>query len=282
MKKVCLGPKGTFSERALRLAWGRFGLPRTFAKAKVSYAQTNEEVIPMLSSRLFRAAASLAVHTLAEGCLSKSFDQIASIDLDTGVRVIGAIELPISFALLAREGVRAISGIISHERAVGACGNYLGGCDLPVTLVDSNSLAAELISEVDVFARYATFAPIECAELYGLSVLDDHCEDGIAKTLFYILGKNINVAECGVEWRALIIADVGNMMSDLASLLATLAEYGINIVHLHTVSRRAKKCRLCIEIEGVHANLANAYHAIDHICRFGSSHAFGPFPLIRL
>ena len=285
MKAIYLSPKGTFSEKALMLAWEAFSLPGAFDKAKWCSAENNRDVLPLLKKSKVPAVAILAMHTLANGRLTPSFEDLSDLCDTTGISVVGAIEIPISFALLAGRKRKEFEGIIAHKEGIAACRSFIKSLNVKVKEADSNALAAKLVAENPVYKAFRALASPDCANIYKqLDIIRERCEDSEARTMFYILKKDLDIPATDTnKWRAVLVLDLKNVAGSLVEVLLPFAKAGINMVHIHPMYAHYGNYRFLIEVEGSQSDLLSFDNAVAQI-RTSSKRlsVFGPFPLVRL
>lgn len=284
MKAIYLSPKGTFSEKALMLAWGAFSLPGAFNKVKWCPAENNRDVLSLLKKSKVPAVAILAMHTLANGRLTASFEDLTDLCDTTGTGVVGAIEIPISFALLAWRGRKKVQGIIAHKEGIAACQSFIKSLKVKVKEADSNALAAKLVSQAGAYELYGALASADCASIYNLGIIRERCEDSEARTMFYVLKKDLEIASTETkEWRAVFVLDLKNVAGALVQVLLPFEKAGINMVHIHPMYARNGNYRFLIEVEGSQSDHLSFDDAVAQIRALSKRlSVFGPFPLVRL
>lgn len=285
LQKVYLGPDGSFSQAALGAAFKEFLPGEEWKESGSMQVGDNKEIVPAFIVSQSASLACLAVHTRAQARLTASFEQMMEL-VGKGIdfRILGAIEIPISFALLAREGVIEPTGIVSHARGIGACKGFCEMLGVLTEAVGSNSLAAQMVAMEQKYGSFGALAPVECAKVYGLKVIKLQCEDKPARTMFYILGKDVDVEPCvNDEWRVFLVFDIADKEGSLLNVLRPIGEAGINIKHIHSVGESDDRYQFCLELGGCRTNLPKLARALFSIGE-ATTKLFvgGPFPVVRL
>ncbi len=164
-----LGPAGTFSDEALRLAAGERPYepdPRaTIHEAILAVEEGDAErgFVPFENS--------------IEGTVRPTLDALA-FDAER-VRVVGEFDHEIRQALIARNGfaLEEIEVVVSHPQPIAQCARFLRET-LPqaeVRAVNSTADAVRQVAETD--APWAALGSVAAAELHGCSVLREGVED---------------------------------------------------------------------------------------------------------
>lgn len=284
IKKICLGPEGSFSENAMKIALKELGLSLEGENGENIQVENNAQVIPTFSkTNGYGAVACLAVHTRQQGRLTGSFEDMIALFEDSEAIILGALDMPVSFSLMVRDGVTEPQGIISHQRGIGACKKLVEGIGKPVKAVGSNPLAAKMVASDPEYAFYGALAPAECAELYGLKILKDKCETSPAWTMFYIFGRNIipQIEKIKNEWRAVVIFDAKDAPLALVRALLSFGLFGINMVHLVSVFSEEGKYRFIAEVEGNRKKI-KWFSVAKFFLKLSTKKCriFGPFPVL--
>jgi prephenate dehydratase len=164
-----LGPRGTFTEDALRRAIGdreveSIPAPSVYAAIiSVQAGEVDRALVPFENS--------------IEGAVSATLDTLA-FDAD-GVTLVGEYDLPIRHCLIAREsvGMEEIEVVLSHPQASAQCAHFirerLPGAE--VRAAASTAEAVRVVSESN--EPWAALGAASAAELYGAAVLEDGVED---------------------------------------------------------------------------------------------------------
>lgn len=159
-----LGPAGTFTEMALRLA------PRPKARWK-PVANVLEALMDVQTGTSF--AAMIAIENSIEGGVTASQDALATME---GLRIVGEYVVPVRFSLAVRPGVTLddVHTVAAHPVAYGQCRRWLHRT-LPGhghVAASSNIASAEvLLDRPDLIDAAVT--PVNIRERFDLEVLAD-------------------------------------------------------------------------------------------------------------
>ncbi len=235
---ACLGPAGSFSEQAAQKAFGHGG--------RIAFEPGIREV--------FRAVACgsvdygvVPVENSTEGSVSMTLDSLIAGD----VHISGELMLRIDQQLMARtDAVSRPERIVSHAQSLAQCRDWLDvhypGVELMAVM--SNSEAARMASESP--SIYA-IGPALAAERYELEIRSANIQDQPNNTTrFVVIGRDA-VPPSGRDKTSLLLS-IRNEPGALASLLAPLAELGIDLSRIESRPARDKAWDYLffIDIEG--------------------------------
>jgi len=155
-----LGPKGTFTEAALK-----------------KITSSNDRLMPYANVtaaldavRLGKAHFALVpIENSVEGVVARTLDELATGE---PLAIVGEVTLPVSFALMIKGDEKEILRIATHPHAEAQCRNYVATNypDAELISTASTAAAAEAISRGEFDAAIA--APVAAAH-YGLRVIAD-------------------------------------------------------------------------------------------------------------
>ncbi len=282
-----LGPLGaTFSGDAYDIGARLFGAPIGNA-ADYRSVQRNEDIIPAIVHR--GGFGAIAMQTRAEGRIDAPLGSFMKLlktqDNSTcPVQVIGAIEMPLHFCLMARPGVssQTIVGVVAHGRALGACVKRVKGLKIKrLSEVDSNGEAARLVAEVPEYAEWAALGPRSAADKFGLQAVDSEFEDAPAATMFFMLGPRSHVVSTGDLNRALIVCELSHAPGALVDALIPFKENGLNLIQIHSLYVTQGRYDFAIEVELGRDQISSFQEAVMMFEGVVKKHiTFGPFPVL--
>lgn len=152
---ACQGIEGANSQQAA---------DRLFPQGHIEYYASFEEVAQAVKS----GACDFGVLPI-ENSSYGSVHAVYDILKDGSLSIVRSVKLCIHHELLAKVGTALsdVKEIISHEQALGQCGDYLKklGNSVKITPCANTALAAKIASENEGVAAISSPA---CAELYGL------------------------------------------------------------------------------------------------------------------
>ncbi|MFF3055439.1 prephenate dehydratase [Streptomyces sp. NPDC057909] len=227
-----LGPEGTFTEAALRL------LPEAAGAVCEPFPTVSSTLDAVRSGGCLAAVVPLenSVRGVVPATLEDLISGGATLQFDA------EIELPVTFALMARPGaaVQDIRRVLSHPHAHGQCHRWLTQ-RLPgveVCLSTSTAAAAREIAESSSpHARYdaAIAAPIAAAR-YGLSVLASGIgERRDAVTRFVsVRGTGPSPARTGRDRTSLVVTADGAHSGALVDILSEFSARGVGLTWIQS------------------------------------------------
>jgi len=250
MRVAYLGPTGTFSEEALRVAARGIELdfdPRgTIHEAieAVERGEADRGFVPFENS--------------TEGTVRPTLDALA-FDAD-GVRIVGEHDHPVRQALIARgelplEGVEVV---LSHPQGAAQCARFIRE-ELPRASVRTVSSTSDAIRQVAASDRpWVALGSAGAAEAYGCLVLRDGVEDADDNvTRFaWLARREVEVAPGGLgpDWRTtLVFSELGeDHPGALVDALSELSRRGINMTRIESRPRRSGLGRYLffVDLEG--------------------------------
>ena len=149
-------------------------------------------------------------------------------------KIVRSLKLKVEHCLLARPGVQLkdIKEVVAHEQALNQCSEFLKSSGAKVTVFSNNAAAAKYVSESDR-TDIAAIASVNCAGLYGLSVLSDHVSNSDHNyTSFICISKELEVYEGA--GKITFVASASHRPGSLYSLIAKFATRGLNICKLES------------------------------------------------
>ncbi|MEK7309718.1 MAG: prephenate dehydratase [Planctomycetota bacterium] len=168
-----------------------------------------------------------------ENSLEGAVTEVSDLLVETGLKVIGEIKLPIHHALLAlsETDYREIKAVYSHPQALAQCRGFLSRNNLePIPFYDTAG-AAKMISEASPKSA-AAIASKSCAELYNLEIIKDEIEDDKSNfTRFLILARESSV-EAGNKCS--IIFSTRHEAGTLFAVLKIFSDAGINLTRIES------------------------------------------------
>jgi prephenate dehydratase len=254
-----LGPKGTFTEAALK-----------------KITSSNDSLIPYANVtaaldavRVGKAHFALVpIENSVEGVVARTLDELAT---GTPLTIVGEVTLPVSFALMVKNDVVDIRRIATHPHAEAQCRTYIAVNypDAELIATASTAAAAEAIGRGEFDAAIA--APVAAAH-YGLRVIADNIGDNIgAVTRFVLVSKpGVTPKATGLDRTSLAVF-IG--IDHAGALLDVLTEFAKRNVNLTFIQSRPTGLELghyhfIIDAEGhvADAPVKEAIEALRAIC----------------
>jgi prephenate dehydratase len=261
MRIAYLGPRGTFSEDALRAAVG------------------DEEVEPVPSASVYDAIlavregeadrALVPFENSIEGAVTATLDTLA-FDAD-GVTLVGEYDLPIRHCLIAREDIplERIEVVVSHPQPSAQCARFIRE-NLPqaeVRAALSTADAVRTVAESD--EPWAALGAESAAHLYGAAVLRHGVEDEADNiTRFVWVAPEGTTPSGSGPWRtSLVFSELGeDHPGALVDALQVFSASAINLTRIESrpLRRGLGRYQFFVDIEGASAEdpLASAIEAL--------------------
>lgn len=221
-----LGPPYTYSHQA---ALSRFGS---------SAALVAEASIPDVFRALENGRADFGivpVENSTEGSVGVTLDLL----IDTSLKIVGEVMLPVRHALLSLDGdSKKVRKIISHQQSLAQCRTYLAAnfthCEQETAA--SNALAAQRAAEDPACAAIASKA---AAGAYGLKVIADGVQDSPNNATRFLLIGSQPAARAGREKTSLLFS-VADRVGALSQALGAFARNAINLSKIESRPLRGR------------------------------------------
>ena len=236
MRVAYLGPAGTFTEDALRVAAAgaeveRLPQPTVYdAIRAVNEGEAERALVPFENS--------------IEGAVRATLDALA-FDA-TSVVIAGEHDHPINHSLIAREetDLEAIEVVVSHPQASAQCARFIRE-SLPGAVVRAAASTAEAVREVSEAQRpWAALGAASAAEIYRCVVLRAGVEDSPDNvTRFVWIAPNGTELDGDGPWRTtLVFAELGE--DHPGALVDALVEFSSREVNLTRIESRPRRVGL--------------------------------------
>ncbi len=282
-----LGPRGTFSETALRL-----GVDAQRVRP-VPLGSIHEAVMAVQSEAVRWSI--VPIENSIEGPVTVTLDALAGEASD--VRIVGELVLPVRQCLIAHAPVdlTAITTVVSHPQPAGQCAGFLREHLAQATVRSANSTAeaVRVVAEADE-PSWAALGPALAADIYGCVVLREGVEDRHDnETRFVWLARHPDdrppdpAAAPGGEapWKTSLVF-WGSGAGHPGWLVACLNEFALRDVNLTKIESRPQRSRLgnymfFVDLDGGEAApaVAQALAALRGHC--DAVHVLGSYPAAR-
>lgn len=268
-----LGPAGTFTEAALRLA------PAAVGKFWKPVNNVPEALAEVQAGTSF--AAMIAVENSIEGSVTASQDALATMP---GLRIVGEYIVPIRFVLAAQPGVRLedVRTVAAHPVAYGQCRRWLAQ-HIPAHLhlpASSNIASAGMLFDGNL--ADAAIAPPTIGERLKVDVLATDIQDtASARTRFVLVTSDHTIPErTGNDKTSLIVELPEERPGGLMQMLEQFAARGINLsmIASRPIAESPGRYRFVIDLDG-HIDDARVKDALLGLRRFSPDVLFlGSYP----
>ena len=269
-----LGPAGTFTEAALKLApeaAGKHWKPVTNVLEALDDVRTGHSV-----------AAMIALENSIEGGVTASQDALATIP---GLRIVGEYVVQIRFGLAVRPGTAPgqIKRVAAHPVAYGQCRRWLqrnAPGHLHIPAASNVASAHDLLEQPDVID--AAITPLTIREQADVELLHQDIQDlDDARTRFVLVTTRADVPErTGNDKTSLIVELPEERPGGLMEMLEQFATRGVNLsmITSRPLPEQPGRYRFVIDLDG-HLHDARVAEALLGLRRFSPRVTFlGSYP----
>ena len=217
---ACQGAEGAYSQMAC---------DKLFPVSQILYCSRFEGVFRAVEAGMCRYGI-LPIENSSAGSVTEVYDLMERYNC----KIVRSLKLKVEHCLLARPGVQLkdVKEVVAHEQALNQCSEFLKNCGAKVTVFSNNAAAAKYVSESDR-SDIAAIASVNCAGLYGLSVLSDHVANSDHNyTRFICISKQLEVYEGA--GKITFVTAASHRPGSLYSLIAKFATRGLNICKLES------------------------------------------------
>ena len=217
---ACQGAEGAYSQMAC---------DKLFPVSQILYCNRFEGVFRAVEAGMCRYGI-LPIENSSAGSVTEVYDLMERYNC----KIVRSLKLKVEHCLLAKPGVQLkdVKEVVAHEQALNQCSEFLKSSGAKVTVFSNNAAAAKYVSEsgrTDI----AAIASMNCAGLYGLSVLSDHVANSDHNyTRFICISKQLEVYEGA--GKITFVASASHRPGSLYSLIAKFATRGLNICKLES------------------------------------------------
>lgn len=247
MRIAYLGPRGTFSEDALRAALG------DEAVEEVPVPSVYDAIVAVREGTAERAL--VPFENSIEGAVTTTLDTLA---FDAGgVTLVGEYDLPISLCLIAREqvGLDTIEVVLSHPQPSAQCARYLRA-SLPRAEVRVAASTAEAVrTVVETEQPWAAVGTASAADLYGAKILREGIEDEPDNVTRFVWVAPEGTSPSGSgAWRtSLVFSELGeDHPGALVDALQVFSDRDVNLTRIESrpLRRGLGRYQFFLDIEG--------------------------------
>ena len=219
-KVACQGVEGAYSLKAAE---------KLFACPEVSFYKTFGDVFDAIERGECRYGV-LPIENSTAGSVTQIYDLMSCHRF----YIVRALRLKVDHCLLATPGTKIedIKEIVSHEQALAQCAGYIAKLPgVKTTAFPNTAKAAEYVKTAGT--GVAAIANRDCANLYGLTLLDEAIQDnGNNYTRFICISKQPEIYP-GAD-RTSIILTVPHTPGSLSRLLSQIDAMHINLTKLES------------------------------------------------
>jgi chorismate mutase/prephenate dehydratase len=221
---------GTVACQGIEGAYSQIACDRLFKNPDIKYVKTFEDVFKAVEDGTCDYGI-LPIENSIHGTVIAVYDLMKKYEF----HIIKSIKMKINHALMANRGaeISGIKEIVSHEQAIGQCSEFLKDYpDIKITVCENTAVAAKLVADSGRCDIAAISSP-DCAENYGLSILNDKIANSDSNfTRFICITKELLIYP-GAD-RISIIMNLPHTPGALNSTISKFAMAGLNLTKLES------------------------------------------------
>ncbi len=221
---------GTVACQGIEGAYSQIACDRLFKNPDIKYVKTFEDVFKAVEDGICDYGI-LPIENSIHGTVIAVYDLMKKYEF----HIIKSVKMKINHALMANRGAElsGIKEIVSHEQAIGQCSEFLKDYpDIKITVCENTAVAAKLVADSGRCDIAAISSP-DCAENYGLSVLNDKIANSDSNfTRFICITKDLLIYP-GAD-RISIIMNLPHTPGALNSTISKFAMAGLNLTKLES------------------------------------------------
>ena len=219
---ACQGVEGSYSSIAA---------DKLFEIADITFFRNFEGVFQAVEKGLCNYGV-LPIENSAVGSVNAVYDLMKKHRF----YIVRSIKLKVCHHLLAKKGVALsdIREVYSHEQAIGQCSAYLQKLpsSVKITACPNTAVAAEMVANSDR-NDVACISSRNCAELYGLGILESNIQDNDSNyTRFICISKTLEVF--APANRISIMMTLPHESGSLNRVLNKFSTLGLNLTKLES------------------------------------------------
>lgn len=219
---ACQGVEGSYSSIAA---------DKLFEIADITFFRNFESVFQAVEKGLCDYGV-LPIENSAVGSVNAVYDLMKKHRF----YIVRSIKLKVCHHLLAKKGVALsdIREVYSHEQAIGQCSAYLQKLpsSVKITACPNTAVAAEMVANSDR-NDVACISSRNCAELYGLGILESNIQDNDSNyTRFICISKTLEVF--APANRISIMMTLPHESGSLNRVLNKFSTLGLNLTKLES------------------------------------------------
>ncbi|NCB74277.1 MAG: bifunctional chorismate mutase/prephenate dehydratase [Clostridia bacterium] len=254
---ACQGIEGANSQQAA---------DRLFPQGNIMFCKSFEGVLNAVKSGLCDYGV-LPIENSSNGSVHAVYDLLK----DGGFNIVRSVKLCVHHELLAQKGTKLcdVKEIMSHEQALGQCGNFIKKLDgmVKISSCANTALAAKIASESPGVA--AISSPI-CAELYDLSrVTDENIQNSENNYTRFVCVSAKPAIYPGAN-RLSFVASLKHEAGELYKLVSVIDALGVSISKLESkpIVGRDFEFMFLVDLEAsvLEPNIIGMLEEIERIC----------------
>ena len=173
-----------------------------------------------------------------ENSYSGDVGQVIDMRFSGPLFVSGVYDLPVVHDLCAVKGAEKsnVKKVVSHPQALSQCAGYISRNGFEQTQYENTAMAAEYVASLND-KSVAAICSEECAEIFGLTVLERHINESRSNTTRFGVFTRAEVnhgLKNDPENRFILMFTVQNKAGALAEAINILGRHGYNMTALRS------------------------------------------------
>ena len=221
---------GTVACQGIEGAYSQIACDKLFKNPDIKFVKNFEDVFDAVENGTC-SYGILPIENSIHGTVTRVYDLMKNHNF----HIVKSIKMKINHVLMAKSGalLSQIREVVSHEQALGQCSEFLKKHpEIKVTVCENTAVAAKMVSDSDS-TDIACISSPDCAEYYGLSVLDENIANSDSNfTRFICISKELEIYP-GAD-RISIIMNLPHTPGALNSIISKFAVAGLNLTKLES------------------------------------------------
>ncbi|GMH07177.1 hypothetical protein Nepgr_009017 [Nepenthes gracilis] len=191
--------------------------------------------------------AVLPIENSLGGSIHRNYDLL----LRHRLHIVGEVQLPVPFCLLALPGVRAeqLKRVLSHPQALAQSDRLLNKLGVVRESVDDTAAAAQFVA-ANSLRDAGVIASARAAEIYGLDVLAEGIQDDPDSiTRFLVLARDPIIPRTDKPFKTSIVFALEEGPGVLFKALAVFALRHINLTKMESRPQRKRPLRVVDDLD---------------------------------
>ena len=218
---ACQGVHGAYSG----IAANKF-----FELADISYFKTFDAVFTAVEKGFCKYGV-LPIENSTAGSVNQVYDLMR----EHNFYIVGSVRVPITHCLIANPNadINKITEIVSHEQALTQCKNFIEKFpNAKITSCANTAVASEMVRDSGRL-DLAAISSRDCAEIYGLKILQSSVQDSNGNfTRFILIAKDLEIYK-GAD-KVSIMTTLPHVPGSLYKTLAKFYNASINVTKLES------------------------------------------------
>ncbi len=217
---ACQGVQGANSGKATE---------KMFPISDITYFKTFEGVFNAVDKGLCEFGV-LPIENSTAGSVSEVYDLMKKHEF----HIVKSVRVQIDHCLAVKNGanLKDVKKIISHPQALSQCAEYIKRLGVNTEAVENTAVGAKLISEGEDYS-VAVLCSKECAETYGLKILEPRVQDSEKNyTRFICITKDRRIYK-GAD-KISVMTSLAHTPGSLNKIISRFYAFGLNLTKIES------------------------------------------------